>query len=116
LLGAVAPVLGVLVHRHQQLLAGGEVVQQGAVRDPDGLGDAAQGGAVGAALAEHLDGAVEDLLPAGDALGVGAGATDAARGVRDGPGLGVVGAHDPHGTSKASTVWDWCYAVPTHPA
>src|SRR5699024_4448718 len=111
LLGAVAPVLGVFIHRHQQLLAGGEVVQQRAVRDPDGLGDAAQGGAVGAALTEHLDGAIEDLLPAGDALGVGAGAADAARGGRGGLDLGVVSAHDPHGTSKTSIRWDWCYAV-----
>src|SRR5699024_5719850 len=54
-------------------------------------GGTATGGAVVTALTELLVGTVQDLLTAGDALGVGAGAADAGRGSGRGVRCGRVG-------------------------
>ena len=56
----------------EQLLARTEVVQERRMRDADLLRDRPQRRAFGALVGEDLDGVIEDLLPPGDALRVGA--------------------------------------------
>lgn len=64
----VPALLGLPVHRDEELLERPEVVLEGGVGDADLLGDGAEAGAVGAAFREDFDRPVEDLLATGDAL------------------------------------------------